>query len=80
VIVAHFSSFVSLTDANVCHCRAIQGQVDDQDVYCRFGIKWSSTDDDFVVDTLACQAVVKYGNFIKCFLFVNCFFVSARKL
>lgn len=41
--------------------RAIQGQVDDQDVYCRFGLKWSATEDDFVVDSLGCQASVKYG-------------------
>jgi len=49
--------------------RAIQGQVDDQDVYCRFGLKWSSTENDFVVDSLGCQAVMKYGKLIK-----HCFF------
>jgi len=41
--------------------RAIQSQVQDQDVYCRFGLKWSSTEDEFVVDSLGCQAIVKYG-------------------
>jgi len=49
--------------------RAIQSQVDDQDVYCRFGLKWSSTDNDFVVDLFGCQAVVKYGKLIKYCLF-----------
>jgi len=44
-------------------CRSVQSQVDDQDVYCRFGLKWSSTDNEFVVDSLGCQAVVKYGKY-----------------
>jgi len=51
--------------------RAIQGQVDDQDVYCRFGLKWSSAKNDFVVDSLGCQAVIKYGKLIKYYLFVS---------
>jgi len=39
--------------------------VDDQDVYCRFGLKQGSTADEFVVDPLGCQAIVKYGKLRK---------------
>jgi len=47
--------------------RAIQGQVDDQDVYCRFGLKQSTAEDEFVVDSSGCQAIVKYGKLRKTF-------------
>jgi len=55
--------------AEMWHYRAIQGQVDDQDVYCRFGLKWCSSTNDFVVDSCGCQAIVKYGKSGECLIF-----------
>ena len=47
--------------------RAVQGQVDDQDVYCRFGLKLCGNGDELIVDPDGCQAIVKYGKLTKNF-------------
>jgi len=44
--------------------------VDDQDVYCRFGLKWSITEKDFVIDSSGCPVIIKYGNVRKYWLFI----------
>jgi len=51
-------------------CRAIQSQVDDQDVYCTFGLKWYSDNNEFVVDSMGCQTIIKYGELRTVFVLI----------
>jgi len=41
--------------------RAIEGEVADQDVYCRFGLQWSDEAKDFITDPTGCASTIKYG-------------------
>lgn len=41
--------------------RSLQDQINDLDVYCSFGLKWSEVANDFVQDADGCREMVKYS-------------------
>jgi len=40
---------------------SLQDQINDLDVYCSFGLKWSEDANDFVQDLDGCKEVLKYS-------------------